>query len=218
MGDAMGGLLVVVIAAAAAGTLVWYFMSRNRESMTPPSPQQGSRAAIEDPKAGSRRNWLIGTGGDVEGRHFHVGERIVTIGRKPANFIQITDRDGSRTHCNLRPTPTGMKLADLNSANGTYVNGKRVREADIREGDEIRIGQARFIFRREADFARDDVQRHKQIDSSVHEATAAGGNIQTMVARMMAESRGDTAEVARRLGVPEASLKVMLKASEQDRN
>ena len=209
----MVGLSVMLVAVALVGGMIWYFVSRGQAGAAAPSPQQGTRKAVEDPRAGSRRNWLIGVGGEVEGRHYHVGERIVTIGRKPANFIQITDRDSSRTHCNLRPTATGLRLADLNSHNGTHVNGKLVRDAEIRDGDEIRIGAARFIYRREANFATDDVQRQKQIDSSMHEATAAGGNIQTMVARMMAECHGDTAEVARRLGVPEASLKVMLKAS-----
>ena len=209
----------MLVAIGLLGGMIWFLFNRNAQEArdtkgaAAPSPQQGTRSAVEDPKAGSRRNWLIGVGGEVEGRHYHVGERIVTIGRKPANFIQITDRDSSRTHCNLRPTATGLKLNDLNSQNGTYVNGTLTRDSDIRDGDEIRIGQARFIYRREANFVTDDVQRQKQIDSSMHEATAAGGSIQVMVARMMAECHGDTAEVARRLGVPEASLKAMLASS-----
>jgi pSer/pThr/pTyr-binding forkhead associated (FHA) protein len=215
----MVGISVMVLAVGLLAWMIVFFLKRNAEEATNtrgsalPSPQQGSRAAVEDPKAGSKRNWLIGVGGEVDGRHYHIGERIVTIGRKPANFIQITDRDSSRTHANLRPSVNGMLLHDLNSQNGTFVNGALVREANVVDGDSIRIGQARFVYRREANFATDDVQRQKQADSSMHDATAAGGNIQLVVARMMQECQGDTAEVARRLGVPEPSLKAMLRAS-----
>lgn len=216
----MLGILVMLVATALLVALIVLLVKRNAgegsaiPGAAPPSPQQGSRAAVEDPRAGSRRNWLIGVGGEVEGRHYHVGERIVTIGRKPANFIQITDRDSSRTHCNLRPSPNGLRLSDLNSQNGTFVNGMPARDQEIVDGDEIRIGKARFLFSREANFATDDVQRQKQADASMHEATTAGGNITVMVARMMQECRGDTSEVARRLGVPEASLHVLLKAGQ----
>ena len=51
----------------------------------------------------------------------------------------------SRRHCELIQTDQGIRLSDLNSSNGTYVNGQRIRTpVDLSEGDEIHLGCLAF--------------------------------------------------------------------------
>jgi len=66
--------------------------------------------------------------------------REVTVGRSPTNNIFVRDKNVSRVHCQIVVTEDGCMLTDLQSTNGTFVNGKRVTECKLAVGDEIRVG------------------------------------------------------------------------------
>lgn len=66
--------------------------------------------------------------------------REVTLGRSPTNNIFVRDKNISRVHCQLVVTAAGCVLTDLQSTNGTFVNGTRVTECEVNVGDEVRIG------------------------------------------------------------------------------
>jgi pSer/pThr/pTyr-binding forkhead associated (FHA) protein len=69
------------------------------------------------------------------------GESI--LGRGVEAQVQIIDNGVSRRHAKIVRDPDGTtKIVDLNSTNGTYVNGRRVDVESLREGDRIRIGQS----------------------------------------------------------------------------
>jgi adenylate cyclase len=70
-----------------------------------------------------------------------------TIGRHPNNTLQLGDREMSKEHATIESSEGGYRVRDLGSSNGTFVNGQRVRESMLREGDEIRLGATRLIFR-----------------------------------------------------------------------
>jgi adenylate cyclase len=72
-----------------------------------------------------------------------------TIGRHPNNTLQLGDREMSKEHAVIEAGADGYRIRDLGSSNGTFVNGQRVREQVLREGDEIRMGVTRLIFRTE---------------------------------------------------------------------
>lgn len=70
-----------------------------------------------------------------------VGETV--LGRSPYCTVVIPDAEVSRTHALVRLTREGPELQDLNSANGTRINGKRLIEPClVRPGDLIGIGSA----------------------------------------------------------------------------
>lgn len=80
---------------------------------------------------------------------------VVTIGRatrRAAWDISLTDEAVSRPHAELRRERDGSwTLADLNSANGTFVNGARLdggSPAPLSDGDAITLGQTTLVFRR----------------------------------------------------------------------
>jgi pSer/pThr/pTyr-binding forkhead associated (FHA) protein len=75
-----------------------------------------------------------------------LGEQPVVIGRAPECNIQLHDTNVSRRHAEIVPRGTGYALVDLNSTNGVRVNGLRVAEQVLIDGDEILVGNTRMIF------------------------------------------------------------------------
>ncbi len=87
--------------------------------------------------------WVNREGGEVV---FHV-RGGATLGRSPASEIPV-DADGvSRVHCRLEAREGKLVVQDLGSTNGTYVNGRRVQEAEVKAGDELLVGRCRFQVR-----------------------------------------------------------------------
>lgn len=69
-----------------------------------------------------------------------------TLGRHPNNTLRLADREVSKEHASIEQVGGGFLLRDLNSSNGTFVNGRKVRELRLRDGDEIALGNSRLIF------------------------------------------------------------------------
>lgn len=67
------------------------------------------------------------------------------IGRDPANLLTISDLSLSRRHCVLSRNGEGYKICDLDSRNGTFVNGVAVKESALHHGDQISIGDSVFV-------------------------------------------------------------------------
>ena len=70
-----------------------------------------------------------------------IQSQAIRIGRRPDNDVVVSDSGVSKQHAELRRTPAGRySIIDLGSHTGTYVNGTRVNEQELREGDVIAIG------------------------------------------------------------------------------
>ena len=70
-----------------------------------------------------------------------------TLGRDPTNAVAMPDASVSRKHCLLRREEDGrFQIRDLDSRNGTLVNGLAVKEQWLRHGDEIATGDSVFLF------------------------------------------------------------------------
>lgn len=70
----------------------------------------------------------------------------LVIGRSRHCDLRLPSGDASRRHAEIVPVSGGWVLRDLDSTNGTYVNGERVRERELRPGDRIRIGSHTITF------------------------------------------------------------------------
>ena len=70
-----------------------------------------------------------------------IDRRSITIGRAPENHVVLQDLLVSRRHAELRRIGDRWELADLGSANGTYVNGARITRAVIGPDDVVAIGR-----------------------------------------------------------------------------
>ena len=73
-------------------------------------------------------------------------EGEVTIGREASNKVAVIDPSVSRRHCALRGEKGKFQVRDLDSRNGTLVNGTVVKEQWLRHGDEIAAGDSSFLF------------------------------------------------------------------------
>ncbi len=69
-----------------------------------------------------------------------------SIGRDPTNVVALIDPSVSRKHCVLRSEDGRFQIKDLDSRNGTLVNGEAVKEQWLRHGDEIATGDSVFLF------------------------------------------------------------------------
>jgi pSer/pThr/pTyr-binding forkhead associated (FHA) protein len=73
------------------------------------------------------------------------GQKSV-VGRAPtAAFSFPEDKFLSSNHCALEAAAQGCRVTDLNSSNGTFLNGSRIREALLKEGDELVVGHLTFV-------------------------------------------------------------------------
>lgn len=70
----------------------------------------------------------------------------LSIGRSEARDVILFDPAASRNHALLEPVGGSIWLRDHGSGNGTFVNGLRVREQCLRNGDRIRVGSTEFRF------------------------------------------------------------------------
>jgi HD-GYP domain-containing protein (c-di-GMP phosphodiesterase class II) len=66
----------------------------------------------------------------------------MTVGRHPACEIHIDDQSVSRRHCTFEASSGELRVRDLGSANGTFVNERSVQDAVVRAGDIVRAGSA----------------------------------------------------------------------------
>ncbi|MDQ1710063.1 MAG: hypothetical protein QOG49_1448, partial [Frankiaceae bacterium] len=83
-----------------------------------------------------------------EGRRTPIEASVVQIGRAPSCEIVLDDRNVSRRHAEIRRRGPVVVLIDLDSTNGTIVNGRRVREHPLADGDRITVGNSRLTFER----------------------------------------------------------------------
>jgi pSer/pThr/pTyr-binding forkhead associated (FHA) protein len=85
----------------------------------------------------------------VQSRRVELSTNRSTVGKSVENDIAVVDdATASHLHAVLERFPAGWCVTDLGSSNGTWLNGERIwASRRLRDGDEIRIGQTRLVFR-----------------------------------------------------------------------
>jgi FHA domain len=89
---------------------------------------------------------VLGLEGALQGKRFMIGSEPTTFGRGDENDVVLTNLLASRFHAELRPEAGEYVLYDLDSSNGTWVNGARATVHRLQPGDEIVIGGEAFRF------------------------------------------------------------------------
>ncbi|MBI2339478.1 MAG: FHA domain-containing protein [Deltaproteobacteria bacterium] len=72
----------------------------------------------------------------------------VSIGRSPSNDLVLTAPKVSRQHAAINKYKDQYIIIDLKSSNGVYVNGRKVDEHVLMEGDQISVGGYKFVFQK----------------------------------------------------------------------
>jgi uncharacterized RDD family membrane protein YckC len=82
-------------------------------------------------------------------REIKLARTLLSIGRDPSNDLVLPDAMVSRRHAVIECRGNQYYLRDCNSSNGSVVNGDRISERSLRDGDLVAIGTARLLFREE---------------------------------------------------------------------
>ena len=119
-----------------------------------PRPPAGSGTMVDEPPVHrpaqrtnpSARPWL-----DINGDRYPLLGALTTLGRDETADIVVDDLGVSRRHSEIRVTTDGPHLVtsirDLNSTNGTFVNGERIMSQRLEDGDRLTLGRTTAIFR-----------------------------------------------------------------------
>jgi predicted component of type VI protein secretion system len=94
---------------------------------------------------------------DGERRSFSIARDMTVIGRREDCDLRIPLGDVSRKHCRLVRDGDMLKVEDLGSSNGTYLNGRRVQEALLSPGDSIQVGPVVFVLQVDGEPADDQL-------------------------------------------------------------
>ena len=94
---------------------------------------------------------LVIKNGGFEGMSYELAASETLIGRNPTTDITLLDEGISREHAIVLydEESDSYSVEDLQSTNGTQVNGKRVRSVTLAHGDRLRIGRTLFEFLRD---------------------------------------------------------------------
>jgi len=124
-----GGWLValLVLAVIGGGAAALAFAARTAAPRYAPAGLQVVQGQAARPSAGLRRGQL-------------------TIGRDRRCEMRLYDPRVSARHAVIQHTPAGYVLSDLNSTNGTFVNGQRVSQATLRGGERLQVGHTELLF------------------------------------------------------------------------
>jgi transcriptional regulator with GAF, ATPase, and Fis domain len=95
---------------------------------------------------------LLAVAGPLKDSTIPLPDGEVTLGRDPTNALPVIDPSVSRKHCLLLRSEDGrFQIKDLESRNGTVVNGMPVKEHGLSHGDQITVGDSVFLFLVEED-------------------------------------------------------------------
>ncbi|HEX5035147.1 MAG TPA: FHA domain-containing protein, partial [bacterium] len=108
------------------------------------SPSEETGANIDIREVPAEASMLL-IEGDLDESEFILAENT-SIGRSPSNDIVLKESKVSRQHAAINYIGGNYVLVDLKSSNGVFVNGKKIEEAALRDGDEVSVGSFKFQF------------------------------------------------------------------------
>jgi hypothetical protein len=95
------------------------------------------------------------------------------VGRKPECNIRVPVSSVSREHCEVLLGETEVKIRDLGSSNGTYINRERVQESALKAGDLVGVGPAVFVVRIDGEPAQIDAAQARARGAAPEPVAAA---------------------------------------------
>lgn len=121
--------------------------------------------------------------GRDQGQRFALDEPFVGIGRVGGNAIQLHDTEVSRKHAVLEEAGDEYVLRDLNSSNGTFVNGKRTKQQRLQSGDQLQVGRTMLLYT-------GTVESHAAAESGVHIVSKPGVNDGSRILHAISQAEG----------------------------
>jgi pSer/pThr/pTyr-binding forkhead associated (FHA) protein len=114
-------------------------------TMPPPSARKSADEAARTRVRNTLPKYMLrGVSGATFGKTFALTGTMV-IGRQADSDIPVPAEEISRHHARLQVTADGVLVEDMSSANGTFINDKRVQNGILKPGEELRLDTVRFM-------------------------------------------------------------------------
>ncbi|MGB5589615.1 MAG: FHA domain-containing protein, partial [Gammaproteobacteria bacterium] len=108
--------------------------------------------------------------GDEEATEFPIVQGRLILGRTEDNDLQIESKFVSRHHAQILTYNQDSILQDLNSTNGIYMKGQRIKKRRLKDGDLFVIGEHELLYVRDADGEKSETKTTEAADSEEAEA------------------------------------------------
>ncbi len=126
--------------------------------------------------------------GGKEEQKYLLDKPTLTVGREPTCEIAIDNLGISRQHCKLVNRGDAFVVQDLGSANGTFVNGKKIVEHYLNDGDEIFIGKYILKFSNDSQTKAAPQKDAAGVPDTLNTFVMDGAKIQEQLAKMRAQA------------------------------
>jgi transcriptional regulator with PAS, ATPase and Fis domain len=104
-----------------------------------------SRIRVEEPRGISIPSIeLVVIDGPSRGSRVRVENGVARVGSAAGSDLSLADQAVSRVHCEIRVHPESIAIKDCGSTNGTYVEGVKVHDGEVRPGATVRVGRSVF--------------------------------------------------------------------------
>lgn len=88
--------------------------------------------------------WLVGLSENISGRRFALDREEILIGRGSDCHIQLKDPRVSRKHAQITIKAGQLTIEDLDSTQGVLINGERVDDCQLKDGDRVQLGDTQL--------------------------------------------------------------------------
>ncbi len=123
-------------------------MPSSKRSSTPPHETDDQTIITQIPdfkKDKEKQAYIVFLSGPMMGKIHLLEERAITLGRATDIDIPINDLGISRHHASIQYKNGKAIVRDLGSTNGTYLNGRSIKESELQDGDKIQISSSTII-------------------------------------------------------------------------
>lgn len=123
--------------------------------------------------------------GNDQGSRYELTDPTVRLGRDSSNHVELHDTEVSRRHAELRLENGEYRIVDLNSSNGTFVNGRRLSSSLLGSGDQLQIGGTLLLYT-----GRGSQESAEELDRAIHIAGPRQENDRSRIVRSISQEDG----------------------------
>ncbi len=145
-------------------------------------------AAPPPRKAADERAYIIVLAGQNVGEMYKVSSEQITLGRGGGADVRLVDEGISRFHCRIALDGEDLWVEDLQSRNGTFLNGERITRSKLGDGDKIQLGRTTVLKFSFHDQLEESFQR-RMFDSALRDGLTRAYNKRYFQDRLQGEMR-----------------------------
>jgi len=133
------------IQRTVTGGAVCPHCQRSLDEPSPHASTTGNEVAVLGELSADKKYTLEVLDGNEPGRVFGLEKPRITIGRRDCD-VNLDDPEISRHHASIEISGTTATLRDLGSTNGTYIQGQRIEQEELKDNSEFRLGTHQLVF------------------------------------------------------------------------